>query len=72
MSLCGSGCQGAPVSPFKVTKTKVTIAVELIQAVCVLLAVSAEFIFFEHPERSGFMLTRGRGMRSLLLGISVC
>lgn len=28
----GSGCQGAPVSPFKVTKTKVTIAVQLIQS----------------------------------------
>lgn len=32
MSPCGSECQGAPVSPFKVTRTKVTIAVELIQS----------------------------------------
>lgn len=55
---------GVRKSPFRVAKPKVTIAVMLIQSrvsVCVLLAVSAELIFFEHPERSGFMLTRGKG-----------
>lgn len=35
------------------------------KAMCVLLAVSAELIFFEHPERSGFVLTRGRGMNNV-------